>query len=177
MTDEITTQVLNYCLILTDQRSESGQDLWAVRDSNYHGPTELLPIAEWPDVLRQYEIDQQKAAGFTVWNIRDDRPKYWEKWDAVYRSGKEKSDPNYHRDPTHSVHMRNGVNDPKSLISAPRGFICMDTPEVSAAIEAARKAHAEAIEAAERFREAKKRIPTMTESKWMALPDLREVDG
>ena len=175
MTDSVYAEVKGWSLVLMKddpwlRATRKGEDLWCVADGDWDGPNEPRPISEWPKVIDEWMVEKQKAEGFPVWTINHDNPKYWSRGDAVFRTGLPKSDPNYYRSgqTTHSVYMRNGPR-PESLHSQPRGYVALDTPEVIEAIETARQAHTEAVEAAKRFREAKAAIPTMTEEEWLRL--------
>lgn len=167
MKETITAKVDGVELILLDEQlaGENG-DLWVPRFA-WDGPSAPASISEWKERISAWQIAKQIEAGFEVWNLSNERPKYWEKRPAVFREGKEEQTA---WDQPRKVLTRNGAYDPDNLYGIELGFCAMDTPEVAEAIEAARKLHAEAVEALHRFKDAVKAIPRMTKDDWRKLP-------
>lgn len=143
-------------------------DVWMAATGDLDSAVGTLP--EVRKAIDQWEIARQIEGGFEVWSIANERPKHWSKRQAVFRKGYRRENPRFHLDPTHTVMTRNFQGDPDSLYGICRGNIAMDTPEVREAIEKARDAYDAALEAQERYREAKAQIPTMTEEEWLKLP-------
>jgi hypothetical protein len=163
-----TVRGVELSLLPKDWRGEGG-DLWAPL-WGWDGPSQPRPIGEWEKVIKDWEVARQVEAGFEVWNLSDDRPKYWGKRQAVFRTGRPKGDTKYYFDSTHMVHTRNGKGDPGSLYAIQRGKCAAVTPEVEAAIEKARALHAEAVEARKRWEDARRAIPVLPEDLWTTLP-------
>lgn len=167
MKETITAKVDGVELILLDgELAGANRDLWVPR-FDWDGPSAPASISEWKERISAWRIAKQIEAGFEVWNLSDDRPKYWEKRPAVFREGKEEQA--FWNQPR-KVLTRNGAYDPDSLYGIELASCAMDTPEVFEAIEAARKLHAEAVEAGRRFKDAVKAIPRMTKDDWLRLP-------
>ena len=165
MKETITAKVDGVELILLDgELAGASGDLWVPR-FDWDGPSAPASISEWKERISAWRIAKQIEAGFEVWNLSDDRPKYWEKRPAVFRDGSEDRE-SWGR----KVLTRNGAYDPDSLYGIELASCAMDTPEVVEAIEAARKLHAEAVEAGRRFKDAVKAIPRMTKDDWRKLP-------
>jgi hypothetical protein len=167
MKEAIKAKVEGVELILLDREiAGANGDLWVPR-FDWDGPSAPASISEWKERISAWRIAKQIEAGFEVWNLSDDRPKYWEKRPAVFREGKEDQ---AFWDQPRKVLTRNGAYDPDSLYGIELGSCAMDTPEVVEAIEAARKLHEEAVKAAKRFKDAVKAIPRMTKDDWLTLP-------
>ena len=130
-------------------------------------PVKMGSLPEVRAAIDQWEIDKQKAAGFRVWNLQLDDPRLWSVRDAVFRSGPGSG----HQTGPNMILTRNFAGDPDSFYSIPRGDAAIDTPEVSEAIEAARKAYLEAIEAGRRWKEARRKIPRVSAEDWAKLPE------
>ena len=136
----------------------------------WHGGPEGMPghdgtLKDLMEAIDRWLVESQKMAGLRVWVIEHSDPKYWSKSDAVFRSLS-----GSHFYPTHMVEFRNG-RDPDSLYARCRGEVAMDTPEALAAIDEAKAAYARLVEASDAWNAAKRRIPTMTEEEWQALPE------
>lgn len=147
-------------------------DFWMGGPAGMPGRMGTLP--QVMEAIDRWEVEKNKLEGISVWLISHDNPKYWEQRDAVFRSGMLKAQPGYYRDPTHTVWMQNSRHSPDSLFSVARGYVAMNTPEALEAIETAKVAFAEAVEAKRRWLDAKKRIPTMTEEEWLKLREKPE---
>lgn len=167
MSEEMTTTYRGYELIYYPKH-----DLWG--PCRHDLPIVMGTMQEVREAIDRWEIDKQMEAGFRVWNLSYDNPKYWEKRDAVFRLKKERGV--FTSNPSHHVRTRNFVGNPDSFYDLPRRDVAMDTPEVAAAIVEAKVAYAEAVEAGNRWKEARDRIPRMTVEEWEALPE-REKDG
>jgi hypothetical protein len=172
MTDPVTATVRGVQLVLMKKQwpGEPGPDLWKPSDFNWKGPQEPRPISEWEDVIKKWEIACQIEAGFEVWHIGDDRPKYWGKLPAVFRSGGPVDEKGYGYNRTRMVHARNG-SDPGSLYGIEQGKCAPVTPEVEAAIEKARELHAIAVEAGKAWKKAWEAIPRLSVDEWAKLPE------
>lgn len=154
--DRPTTEYRGVKLILMRDTFGNKKDQWEPWevDSPIRGGT----MQECMDQIDKWEIEKQKQAGMRVWSVEHDNPKYWRMSDAVYRSG------------SGTVQFRNG-SDPDRLYGRPRGDCAMPTPEVEAAIEAARQAYEELIAANDRWKLARRAIPRMTAAEWEQLPE------
>lgn len=176
MADSITATVNGWSLMLVDDPwDKSGVERWFMADPRWDGPNDPKPLREWPAAIAAWEVEKQKANGFRVWLIDHESPKYWTTADAVFRSGIASDDPErermrYTARAERMVHMRNG-SDPKSLFGRKLSVVAPDTEEVAQAIERARVAHQEAVEAGKRFRAAVAAIPRLTETLWKSLPE------
>jgi hypothetical protein len=172
MDDSVTATVRGVELVLMKKRwpEEPGPDLWMPRDFEYKGPSEPRPISEWEDVIKKWEVAAQVEAGFEVWHIGDDRPKYWGKRPAVFRSGGKVDRGRYSDNLTRMVHTRNG-SDPERLFGIEQGKCAPVTPDVEAAIEHARQLHAAAVDATKAWQDAWKAIPRLSEDQWATLPE------
>lgn len=167
MKEAITAKVEGVELVLCASDPRPGDpELWQSW-GGWDGPNTPAPITEWPERIKKWRIAKQMEAGFKIWNLKDDRPKYWEKRPAVFRDGKEER--TAWGQPL-KVLTRNGAYDPDSLYGIELVSCAMDTPEVAEAIETARALHAEAVEAMHRFKDAVKAIPRMTKDDWRKLP-------
>lgn len=167
MKEAITAKVEGVELVLCAIDPAFGDvELWQSW-GGWDGPNDPAPISAWPQRIKDWRIAKQMEACFEIWNIKDDRPKYWEKRPAVFREGSEGT--SAWGNPK-KVLTRNGRFDPDNLYGIEMVSCAMDTPEVAEAIEAARKLHAEAVEAHRRFKDAVKAIPRMTKDEWIKLP-------
>lgn len=149
--DKITAEYRGYRLT---QMSGMG-DCWYVEDGALH--IEPGPIEDVKRAINQRECDMQEASGFDVWDIGHDSPKQWHKRRAVFRRRKAG-----HGAPS-AVLTRNFAMNPDSFASVELADAAPDTAESRAAIDAAKIAHAEAVVANRRFREAVKAIPRLSE--------------
>ena len=163
MTQHLTTEYRGYTL----HYHQEG-DKWSGGPDGMPGGYGTL--AELTQAIDVWEVECQKLNGVKVWDIDHDNPKYWQKRDAVFRSGGDH--PGYYSAPTHVVEMRNGnVGRPESLYGRARGFIALDNDEAQAAIDKAKAAYQKLIKANEAWRKAKNAIPTMTAEQWAQLPE------
>jgi hypothetical protein len=167
MKEKITTKVEGVELTLLNDLShgETG-DLW-IPPFDWDGPNTPASISEWKKRITAWRIAKQVKAGFEIWNLENDQPKYWRKRPAVFREGKEER--NSWSNPP-KVLTRNSAHDPDRLYGIARGFCAMDTPEVAEAIAAALALYEEAVAAHRRFRDAERAIPRMTTDEWRTLP-------
>lgn len=171
MTKEpIITTVYGVELVLMDIGMSDGE-LWLARNA-WDGPSAPATIAEWKKRIGEWRLAKQIEAGFDVWNLTDDRPKYWGKRQAVFRNGHDGGWIQNKR-----VLTRNSASDPDSLYGVDYTNCAMDTPEVAAAIDHARKMHAEAVEAGKRYKDAVRAIPRMTLDEWRKLPEPQSIKG
>lgn len=180
MTDTISATVKGWRLILLSDPDDGGAERWVIADGSWDGPNEPKPLRAWPAAIDAWEVEKQKAQGYTVWCLDHESPKHWSKAEAVFRSGLAKDDPDYHRlrysgRSEQTVHMRNG-RDPRSLFGRDLKHMAPDTEEVAEAIERARDAHRVAVEAGRRYREAVAAIPRLTEEQWKKLPQKKGLD-
>ena len=156
------------CRVDDWQRKKDGyQDLW-MPCGQWDGPTDPAPISDWPDIIAKWEVAKQVDGGFEVWNLTDDRPKYWGKRTAVFRRGGHTLSGHYSAQQK-QIETRNG-SDPKSLYAIPKHQCAPVTPEVEAAIEHARELHRIAVEAGQAWKEAWKAIPRLSDEEWSKLP-------
>lgn len=169
----VTATVMGIELVLWSreawERRDDPRDLWMPRGP-WDGPQEPAPISEWPKIIQDWQVAKQVAAGFEVWDIHDDRPKYWHKRPAVFRSGRTKDQPNYYGSPTHIVHTRNGAGDPDSLYRIERGNCAPDTPDMEAIKAEAMRLYDEAVEAGKRLKAYMRAVPRLSEEQWLKLP-------
>lgn len=172
MSDAIRTTVRGVELVLCKKSwaNEPGPDLWMPDSFGWSGPSAPRPIHEWEDIIKKWEVARQVEAGFEVWDISDDRPKYWNKRPAVFRTGGQIKGLRYHQDSVRMVQTRNG-SDPDSLYRIEMAKCAPVTPEVEAAIEHARAKHAAAVEARKEWEAAWKAIPRLTVEQWSTLPE------
>lgn len=167
MTETVTAKIDGVELFLCNKNLQPGEaELWQSWGS-WDGPNDPAPISVWPQRIKDWRIAKQMEASFQVWNLKDEKPKYWEKRPAVFREGS--SDNKIYGKPL-KVLTRNNKFDPESLYGIEYQHCAMDTPEVESAIETARKLHAEAVEALHRFKDAVKAIPRMSKDDWAKLP-------
>jgi len=172
MTDPVYVTIDGMELVLCQY--EGAKDLWIPADITFDGPTNPRPLSEWRTVIAEWKVAKQKAAGFKVWNIKHDNPKYWELREAVFRKGLPQSDPDY-RFQTHEVYVRNGHGAREdSIFCIYRGEAAMDTPETKAAIEHARALFKAAQDAWSEWKKAKNAIKCLPEEEWMKLPQKPE---
>ena len=159
MSERLTTTYRGHELIYYDNN-----DVWGpcAHDS-------LIATGTLPEVkasIDKWEVAKQTQEGFKVWHINHQNPKYWSKRDAVFRqvgSG---------YGATRMVVTRNSPSNPDSFYPMPIGDSAPDTPEVAEAIERARAAHSEAVEAGKRWNDAKRAIPILTECQWAKLTEM-----
>lgn len=167
MKETITTKVEGVELTLFNDLShgETG-DLW-IPPFDWDGPNTPASISEWKKRIAVWRIAKQVKAGFEIWSLENDRPKYWGKRPAVFREGEDERNAWGH---SLKVLIRNGAYNPDRLYGIELGSCAMDTPEVAEAIAAARALYAEAVEVNRRFRDAVRAIPRMTKDEWRTLP-------
>lgn len=168
MHDRVTAIVRGVELVLMKKQwpGEPGPDLWTPSDFTWEGPSEPRSIGEWDEVIQKWEVAKQTAAGFDVWHIGEDNPKYWRKRSAVFRSGGRP----YSGPSTRMVHTRNGT-DPSRFYGIEQFKCAPVTLEVEAAIEKARALHAAAVEAKKAWEAAWKAIPRLSVEQWAQLPE------
>lgn len=109
------------------------------------------------DQIDRLELEKRVASGMKLWSLEQDNPKYWGQYDALFRDG-------------NSIMFRNG-SDPDHTYSRPRADCALVTPEVEAAIEAARKAHAVAVEAGKEWQRLRRAIPRLSAEDALTLPE------
>lgn len=166
MKNAITANVEGVELVLCASDPQPGDlELWTSW-GGWDGPNDPAPISVWPQRIKDWRIAKQVEQGFEIWDVSDERPKYWGKRAAVMREGSEKGTV-YGK--AMRVLTRNGKWDPDNLYGIEYHKCAMDTPEAAAAIEEARRLHAEAVEALHRFKDAAKAIPRMTNDDWRKL--------
>ena len=176
--DRIEAECLGVRLVRVEHLvppSEPQPDRWRARwdttsNTDWSGPNDPATLDEWPDRIRKWRIAQQVAAGFTVWILSDDRPKYWREAEAVYRSGDPMGNPKHYSKTTYIVHCRNGRHEPNNFWSTEKAWCAPVTPEVGAAIADARRLHEEAVEASKRWQAAWKAIPRLSQEDFERLP-------
>lgn len=173
MSESVYTTVAGVELVLMDtddwQRKQDGhKDLWAPAGADWDGPNDPAPISDWPDIINSWNVAKQIKAGFEVWNLSDDRPRYWEKRPAVFRRGGQVL-PGHYRSQQKQIETRNG-RDADQLYEIPKHKCASVTPEVEAAIKHAQEMHAAAVEAKKAFDAAVKAIPRLSDEEWSTLP-------
>ena len=178
MSDRIEAECLGVRLVRVEPLvppREPQPDRWrahwdATINNEWTGPNDPATLDEWPDRIRQWRIATQVDAGFKVWVLSDDRPKYWREAEAVYRTGVPSGHPEHYREPVYTVHCRNGRYDPDNFWSTEKHKCAPVTPEVEAAIAEARRLHEEAVEASKRWQAAWKAIPRLSQEDFERLP-------
>lgn len=159
--DRPTTEYRGVTLILMSNTYGDKADCWMATDST---PIKGGTMEECIKQIDAWEVERQREAGMRVWSLTHDNPKYWGQRDAVFRATS-----GYNGTGTHRVMTRNG-SDPDGLYGIDRGDTAPVTPEVEAAIEAAREAFDAAVEAGKAWKAAKKAIPRLSAEEWSKLP-------
>lgn len=153
MTDIITEYrgvALHY---VKDTMGLRGGDIWeSWGDTDIRGT-----LAECMAQIDRLELERRVASGMKLWSLEHDNPKHWAQYDAILRDGG-------------SVLFRNGT-DPDRTYSRPRNDCAPVTPEVEAAIEAARAAFSAAVEARKEWERLRRSIPRLTAEQALALPE------
>lgn len=169
MKDRPTTEYRGVTLLLMNNTYGDKADCW-MPSGDY--PIKGGTMEECIKQIDAWEVEKQREAGMRVWALTHENPEYWGQRDAVFRAT---LDYNGTGTGTHRVMTRNG-SDPDSLYGLDRGDTAPVTPEVEAAIEAARAAFDAAVEAGKRWKLAKRAIPRLSAEEWAKLP-MRGQDG
>lgn len=154
---DITTEYRGYRLFYF------GDDKWGVMDDV---PIPNGTMDEIKDRIDKWIIDSRKADGIRAWHIWHDNPKYWQKITAVFREAPDR----YTGKMYNSVLISNGTN-PDNLYSVKFRDAAPDTQDAAEAIERAKVAFAEAVEAQQRWKEARAAIPRITHADVESLPE------
>jgi hypothetical protein len=142
-----------------------GENHWGLRGSG--SPIPIGPLDDVKKAIDRWECEKQSLSGISVWDLKHSDPEYWDKRCAVYFTP---ADDTPYRSRPAVVETQNGHGNPDSLYGMSLGDSAPDTPEVAAAIEAAKVAYEEAVAAGKRFKEARRAIPRLTAEHVASLP-------
>lgn len=155
---DITTEYRGYRLFYF------GEDKWGVLTTDVPIPNGTLD--EMKERIDRWIVDSRTKDGIRVWHIWHDNPKYWQKITAVFREAPDR----YSGKATSSVLTNNGSN-PDNLYRLEFRNAAPDTQDAAEAIERAKVAFAEAVEAQQRWKEARAAIPRITHADVESLPE------